>query len=105
MTVIEETKTPHAARSGDANGRIWGARAADWADIQQPQCAPAYHAVFDKAVIGAETRLLDAGCGAGLALQIAAELGASVAGVDASPALLEVAAKRLRGCRLNHRDL
>lgn len=31
------------------------------------------HAVFDKAVVGSETPVLDAGCGAGMALGLAAE--------------------------------
>jgi SAM-dependent methyltransferase len=105
MTVIEETKASARTLSGEANGRIWGARAADWADIQEPQCGQAYHAVFDKAVVGSETRLLDAGCGAGLALRYAADLGAKVAGMDASESLLEIARKRLPGVRFEHGDL
>lgn len=81
--------------TGEANGRIWGLRAADWADVQEPQCAPAYHAVFEKGAVGAGTRLLDAGCGAGMALGLAAQLGAEVSGFDASDALLDIARKRL----------
>lgn len=105
MTVSQKTQTPDHKLSGEANGRIWGARAADWANIQEQQCAPAYHAVFDKAVVGSETRLLDAGCGAGMALQFAADLGAHIAGMDASAALLEVARDRVPGARLEHGDL
>lgn len=105
MTVIETPKSEARALSGDANGRIWGARAADWADIQEPQCAAGYHAVFDKASVGSETRLLDAGCGAGMAMRLAAELGAEVAGIDASPGLLDVARDRLPGARLEQGDL
>lgn len=105
MTVLKtETKT-NPARSGEANGRIWGARAADWANIQEAQCAPAYHAVLDKAVVGSETRVLDAGCGAGMALSFVADLGAKVAGIDASTALLEVARTRLPTTRLEQGDL
>jgi len=105
MSVNEMTRVPVHALSGDANGRIWGARAAAWAEIQEPQCAAAYHAVFDKAVVGSETRLLDAGCGAGLALTLAADLGAHIAGMDASDALLAVARTRLPGVPLEHGDL
>jgi SAM-dependent methyltransferase len=61
MTVIERSKAAAHTLSGEANGRIWGARAADWALIQEPQCAAGYHAVFDKAPVGSATRLLDAG--------------------------------------------
>lgn len=105
MAVIESPKAPAPTRSGEVNGRIWGARASDWALIQEPQCAGGYHAVFDKVPVGSRTRLLDAGCGAGMALQIAAELGAAVAGIDASPALLEIARDRLPGARLEQGDL
>lgn len=105
MTVIERSNAPARTLSGEANGRIWGARAADWALIQEPQCAAGYHAVFDKAPVGSETRLLDAGCGAGMALRLAADLGAEVAGVDASAGLLEVARDRLPRARLEQGDL
>jgi cyclopropane fatty-acyl-phospholipid synthase-like methyltransferase len=81
--------------TGEANGRIWGLRAADWATIQEPQCAPAYHSVFEKGEVGAGTRLLNAGCGAGMALMFAAQLGAEVSGFDASDALLDIARDRL----------
>lgn len=67
MTVPETTKAPEHTLSGEANGRIWGMRAADWSTIQEPQCASAYQAVFVRAPVGSETRILDAGCGAGLA--------------------------------------
>lgn len=105
MTVIERSKAPAHTLSGEANGRIWGARAADWALIQEPQCAAGYHAVFDKAPVGSQTRLLDAGCGAGMAMRLAADLGAEVAGIDASTGLLVVARGRLPGSRLEHGDL
>lgn len=105
MTVIDTMKTPERKMSGEANGRIWGLRAADWSTLQEPQCAAAYHAVFDRAVVGSETRVLDAGCGAGLALALAAELGASVSGIDASEALLDVARRRLPGASLLQGDL
>ena len=105
MTVIETPNSEARALSGDSNGRIWGARASDWALIQEPQCAAGYHAVFDKAPVGSATRLLDAGCGAGMALQLAADLGAEVAGIDASAGLLEVARDRLPGARLEQGDL
>lgn len=105
MTTTQTMKAPAHPLSGATNGRTWGARAADWSRIQEPQCAPAYHAVFHKAPVGSETRLLDAGCGAGMALRLAADLGAEVAGLDASAALLEVAQDRLPGARLEHGDL
>ena len=45
--------------------------------------------------MGAGTEMLDVGCGSGLAAQIAARRGARVCGLDASPALLEVARSRV----------
>jgi SAM-dependent methyltransferase len=92
-------------RGGEANGRIWGARAAGWVFIKEPQCAPAYHAVFDRVPIGSETRLLDADCSAGLALRLAADLGAEVTGMDASAALLDVARERVPQAYLAQGDL
>ncbi|WP_375569769.1 class I SAM-dependent methyltransferase [Ahrensia marina] len=105
MTVIEQSTATKSPLSGEANGRIWGLRAADWANIQEQQCAPAYHAVFEKGGVGAGTRVLDAGCGAGMALRLAADLGAVVSGIDASQALLEVARNRLADASLAHGDL
>ncbi|MGR3491498.1 MAG: methyltransferase domain-containing protein, partial [Shimia sp.] len=40
-------------------------------------------------------RILDAGCGTGAASQALAERGATVVGVDISPSLTEIAAKRM----------
>ncbi|MFK7791511.1 MAG: class I SAM-dependent methyltransferase [Devosiaceae bacterium] len=105
MTVIDQSTAPKSPLSGETNGRIWGLRAADWASIQEPQCAPAYHEVFQKGAVGEGTRLLDAGCGAGMALALAWELGAHVSGFDASAALLEVARSRLPDAKFAHGDL
>lgn len=105
MTVIEQSTGTKSPLSGDTNGRIWGLRAADWANIQEQQCAPAYHAVFKKGDLGPETCLLDAGCGAGMALTLASELGAHISGIDASLALLEIARRRLPDAKLAHGDI
>lgn len=105
MTVIEQSTATRDPLSGETNGRIWGLRAADWASIQEPQCAPTYHAVFEKGEVGSGTRLLDAGCGAGMALALASKLGAHVSGIDASAALLEIARSRLPNAKFAHGDL
>lgn len=76
-------------------GALWGAAAEDWSTIVEPLSTPLFEAVLDAASVGAGTRLLDAGCGSGLALQIAAARGARVAGLDASVALLDVARRRV----------
>lgn len=82
-------------RTAQINGRLWGARARDWADIQEGQCRPVYETVFDRAPLTVGARYLDAGCGAGLAAQIAAQRGARVTGLDAAENLLAIARSRL----------
>ena len=52
---------------------------------------PLYDATLDALEPLAGRALLDAGCGAGLALRLAADRGAVVSGLDASAPLLEVA--------------
>jgi SAM-dependent methyltransferase len=74
---------------------LWGARARDWAELAEPGQTPFYEAVFDVIGVGSATRLLDVGCGAGLALTLAAKRGAIVAGVDAAEGLVTVARERL----------
>ena len=81
-------------RTSQTNGRLWGARARDWAEVQEGQCAATYHAVLTRADVGQGTHHLDVGCGAGMAAQLSALLGAKVAGVDAAEALLAIARER-----------
>jgi ubiquinone/menaquinone biosynthesis C-methylase UbiE len=76
-------------------GRLWGAAAHDWCRLVEPFLVPAYQAVFDAVGVRAGTKLLDAGCGAGLALRLAATRGAAVSGIDASTALLRLARRRI----------
>jgi SAM-dependent methyltransferase len=81
--------------TAQANGRLWGERARDWADIQEAMFRPAYVDVLDRLGVGTGCRLLDAGCGAGMAAALAAERGAAVSGIDASEPLLEIARARV----------
>lgn len=83
-----------ATGTSQANGRLWGARARDWAEVQEGQCAAAYRAVLDHAGVGRGTRHLDVGCGAGMAAAMSAARGATVAGIDAADALLDIARER-----------
>jgi cyclopropane fatty-acyl-phospholipid synthase-like methyltransferase len=66
---------------------------------------PVYEAVFDEVGVAPGTRLLDAGCGSGLALQLAHKRGATVSGLDASAALLAVAQGRVPDADLREGDL
>ena len=87
--------SPAAPRTAEANGRLWGTRARDWAEVQEGQFAAGYDHVLAKAGVGPGTRLLDAGCGAGKAAMRAADMGALVSGIDAAPLLLDIARERV----------
>ena len=91
--------------SGETQGRLWGADARAWSELNEPHCAPIYEAVLDAVGVSDGTTLLDAGCGAGLAMQLAAKRGAVVTGFDASAALLEIARERNPGADVRQGDL
>lgn len=82
-------------RTSETNARLWGSRAQDWAEVQEGMCRSVYLAVFDNVGLKAEDSYLDAGCGSGMAAQIASERGARVSGIDAAPELLALARKRV----------
>jgi ubiquinone/menaquinone biosynthesis C-methylase UbiE len=83
-------------RSGRQQGDLWGRRARDWSEIQEHAALPGYEAVFDRVELKG-TRYLDAGCGSGLAAQIAAGRGAMVSGLDAAENLIAIARSRVPG--------
>jgi SAM-dependent methyltransferase len=95
------TQTGTAAQEG----RLWGARADEWAEIQERQVAPAYESALEALQIGPSTRLLDAGCGAGMFLRLAADRGADVSGLDASEGLLVHARRRVPGAQILQGEL
>lgn len=85
------------AGSGGAQGELWGARARDWADVQEHVHGPLYEAVLAKIDIGPGTRLLDVGCGSGVFCGLAAARGAAITGIDAAAALIAIAKQRVLG--------
>jgi SAM-dependent methyltransferase len=91
--------------SATVQGPLWGARARDWAELAEPGQTPFYEAVFDVLSIGPGTRLLDVGCGAGLALTLAEKRGATVTGLDASAPMIDIARDRLPAADLAVGDL
>ena len=91
MSITTATTTGSAV----TQSQLWGARARDWADLQEHQVASLYEAVLDQLAVGQTTELLEAGCGAGLAAQLAARRGARISGLDATPELLEIARERV----------
>jgi SAM-dependent methyltransferase len=76
-------------------GSLWGARARDYAAVVEALFRPVYERVIDETAVGPGTRLLDVGCGPGLAAQLAAARGACVAGLDAAEASLAIARERI----------
>lgn len=80
-----------------AQGELWGARARDYAEFVEGLFRPAFEAVFAAAGVGPGIRLLDVGCGPGLAAQLAARRGAQVAGLDAAEASVVIARERTPG--------
>ena len=85
----------HGEGSGTWWGPLFGARAATWAATWEgPEGwgTPVYTHVLDQAQVGPGTTVLDCGCGAGRFISLAAERGASAAGIDASRQLVEIAA-------------
>jgi SAM-dependent methyltransferase len=73
--------------------------------LAEPCQAPFYAAAFDAMDLGPGVALLDAGCGAGLALVMAKSRGAIPTGLDASAGLLGIARERLGDADLREGDL
>jgi SAM-dependent methyltransferase len=93
-------------RRGEAElqGALWGTDARGWA-LQEERQTPVYAEVLQAAGVAAGTELLDAGCGSGVALRCAADLGAQVTGLDASPALAALAGARVPAADVRVGDL
>jgi ubiquinone/menaquinone biosynthesis C-methylase UbiE len=91
--------------SAQVQGKLWGAAAADWAELQEPTTLPLFEATLDAIGVGSGTRLLDVGCGSGLALQLAVKRGATVSGFDASAGMLDAARSRVAEADLQQGDV
>jgi SAM-dependent methyltransferase len=92
---IIKGKGENTMGSAQAQSQVWGVQAENWANLMEKMQLPIYHIVLDKTNVGRGTRLLDVGCGTGMAAQLAAQLGAQVTGLDASEAELVIARKRV----------
>ena len=86
--------TASSAGSAARWGPLWGARADNWAAVEDQQ-RPTYEEALRRIAIGPGDRVLDVGCGSGAFLELAAERGAGVAGLDASEALVAIARTRV----------
>jgi len=93
------------SESALAQQELWGTDPQGWAEVAEPLNRALFVSILDATAVGDGTRVLDAGCGSGLTLVLAAERGASVAGLDVSPGLLTVARERLPDADLRLGDL
>lgn len=95
-----------AAVSGSAArwGPLWGARPADWAASEDQQI-PTYEEALRRVGLQPGELVLDIGCGVGAFLRLVADGGAHAFGIDASPALLEVAGDRVPDADLRVGDM
>ena len=91
--------------SATVQGQLWGARARDWAAYTEQVSLPLFGAVLDAARVTPGTRLLDAGCGAGLLSLLASLRGAKVSALDASAALLAIVRERIPAADVHEGDL
>ena len=88
------TAAARSTGSAAIQGELWSARARDWAGTQEATFRVVYDAVLTRLALRAGTTVFDAGCGAGLFARLAAARSAMVTGLDASPALIEIARER-----------
>lgn len=84
---------------------LWGSDPEGWAQFAEPHNQPLFEAILDATGTGPGTRLLDAGCGTGLLLDLAQQRGATVTGLDVTPGLLQVARDQLPTAELWLADL
>lgn len=88
------TSAPTGRHDWREAGVAWGSRAREWAYLVEPNARPLNERLFDELGVGEGTRLLDVACGSGLAANTAARRGASVSGLDAAAALIDIARTR-----------
>ena len=84
--------------SADDQSELWTERSRDWADVMEGWNGwgiPVYRHVLEQITVDRSSALLDVGCGAGRFCRIAADRGARVAGLDATPAFVEIANERV----------
>jgi SAM-dependent methyltransferase len=93
------------AGSAKVQGELWGVNPRDWSEGEEPRVAQLIADVLGGLRVEKGLRLLDAGCGAGGPAVKAAERGAVVTGLDASPAMVEYARGRLPQARFDAGDI
>jgi SAM-dependent methyltransferase len=86
---------PCATGTSKLQGELWGARAGDWARLQESVFLPLYEHVLDHPELADATSILDVGCGAGLAAKVFSRKIGTIAGIDACGAFIELARQRV----------
>lgn len=92
MSPVEATSRPTGSMS--VQGDLWSVRARDYAEIQERTFLPLYENVLRRPELANAMSLLDVGCGPGLAVQTLGRMVGRTAGIDASPAFIEIARSR-----------
>jgi len=80
--------------SASVQGDLWGVRARDYAEVQEPTFLPLYESVLARPEIAKAGSILDVGCGPGLAAQVLSRGIGRVAGADATAPFIEIARRR-----------
>ena len=75
-------------------GAAWGHDPAGWSCLYEHYATDMIIALFDRLRVGPGRRLVDIACGSGSAARLATGTGATVAGIDASADLVELARAR-----------
>jgi SAM-dependent methyltransferase len=91
--------------SAPVQGELWGARARDYANFQEPQLSPLFEDAIRRTGVTVGSTVLDVGCGAGAFCRLAVEAGATVTGIDASQALIEISRERVPSGRFDVGDM
>jgi SAM-dependent methyltransferase len=86
--------TQAASDAAVRRGELWGARARDWAGVEEQQIRT-YEEALRRVAIRAGQRVLEVGCGTGVFLRAVADRGALAHGIDISAALAELARQRV----------
>ena len=91
---LDDTATSTPTHRWQEAGEAWGSRAPDWACLYEHYSLDMLIALLPRLEVGPEISLLDIACGSGLAVRVAAGMGADVAGIDAAAELVAVAYER-----------